>query len=349
MNIDWLKDGRKIPDETMLYIRVMAVHAVRELGYSPELVAKIYHFNRACIYRWLKQYDEGGYEALESQMPPGAEPLIDAEMDDWLKQTVLNSTPAEFGYDTKLWTSVILADLLKQEFGTVVAESTVRLHLKSQGLSYQKPEYQDVQRDEKEVEFFLNEKYPRIQHLAEKIGAEIGFEDESGVGVMTRHGRTWGARGQTPVIKASMQRGGYNVLSIITNEGLMDYSIKEGSINGEKYIEFLQELISKRSHPLILLVDHATFHGSKQVRDFVRAHRHQLRIFFLPKRAPEYNPDEQVWNEIKNHRIGKQPVKNKHELKERLVFELESLKQNAGRIISFFHLPNTLYANGCVS
>ena len=32
-------------------------------------------------------------------------------------------------------------------------------------------------------------------------------------------------------------------------------------------------------------------------------------MFFLPKRAPEYNPDEQVWNEVKNNRIGKQPEK----------------------------------------
>jgi len=32
-------------------------------------------------------------------------------------------------------------------------------------------------------------------------------------------------------------------------------------------------------------------------------------VFFWPKRAPEYNPDEQVWNEVKNNRIGKQPVR----------------------------------------
>ena len=73
MDIDWLADGRKIPDDVMYYIRVMAVHAVRALGLSPELIAEAYNFNRACIYRWLRQYDEGGYEALESRMPPRGE------------------------------------------------------------------------------------------------------------------------------------------------------------------------------------------------------------------------------------------------------------------------------------
>ena len=56
---------------------------------------------------------------------------INAEMDNWLKQTTLKYMPADFGYDTNLWTSAILADLLKQEFDVEVSESTVRLHLKA--------------------------------------------------------------------------------------------------------------------------------------------------------------------------------------------------------------------------
>ena len=238
--------------------------------------------------------------------------------------------------------------MLEQKFGVTVGESTVRLHLKALKLTCQKPEYQDAKRDEQEIEHFLNDKFPKIQRLAKKMGADIGFEDEAGVGVMTRHGRTWGLSGQTPVIKVSMQRGGYNVLSVVTPKGHISYSIKDDTIDGKLYIEFLEELLLDRERPLILLVDHATFHGSKQVRDFVRAHRTRLRVFFLPKRAPEFNPDEQVWNEIKNNRIGKQPIKNKADLKERLISALDSLKQNSNRIISFFSMPDTQYAAGNV-
>lgn len=344
MNYDWLYDGRKIPDEVMHYIRVMAVYAVRMLGQSPEVVAKTFDFNRACIYRWLRQYDEGGFAALESAMPPGAQPLITSEMDEWLKQTVLNKTPVNFEYDTNLWTCEILVALLEKEFGVTVSDSAVRLHLKALGLTFQKPEYQDAGRDEQEVEHFLNVKFPKIQQLAAKLGADIGFQDESGVGVATRYGQTWGLRGDTPVIKVSMKRGGYNVISAITTEGEMQYSVEEGSVNGEVFVGFLKQLIQDRDRPLILLVDHATFHSSKPVRDFVRAHRSELRIFFLPKRAPEMNPDEQVWNEIKTHRIGKQPVKDKTDLKDRLDSTLISLKNDTKRVLSFFRLPNTRYA-----
>ena len=266
-------------------------------------------------------------------------------MDVWLKQAVLRHTPVDFGYDTTLWTRDILAELLKKEFGVAVSGSTVSLHLRKLGLSYQQPAYQDRDRDPGEVERFLNDKFPRIQRLADKLGADIGFEDEAGVGIMTRSGRTWGVVGTTPVVRVCMKRGGYNVLSMVTPTGEMKYSVTADSVDSVHYIEFLKNLIRDRERPLILLVDRISFHRSQKVRDFVRAHRAQLRIFFLPRRTPEMNPDEQVWNEIKNHRIGKQPVENKNNLKKRLYSALRSVQKNTGRILSFFQLPATQYAS----
>ena len=64
------------------------------------------------------------------------------------------------------------------------------LHLRKLRLSYQQPGYQDRDRDAGEVGRFINDKFPRIQRLADRLGADIGFEDEAGVGIMTRSGRT---------------------------------------------------------------------------------------------------------------------------------------------------------------
>ena len=52
----------------------------------------------------------------------------------------------------------------------------------------------------------------------------------------------------------------------------------------------------------------------------------------------------QVWNEIKNNQLGKQPIKNKQDLKKRLYSALRSLQRQSERIRSFFQLPDTLYA-----
>lgn len=344
MEADWLSDARKIPDEVMNYLRRIAVRAVEEKNYSPEAIADILGISRSSLYDWLRWYREGGENALDTQSAPGAAPVISEEMDRWLKTVVLTTTPVEHGYDTRLWNRDLLAELLKQRFGIEVAGNTVSLHLRRLGLSYQTPCYRALEQDPAQVAAFLEVKFPRIQRLAAKLDADIGFEDESGVGVSTRSGRTWGAVGQPPPVVAPDRRGGYNVLSIITAEGEMHYSLAAANINGKRYVAFLRQLLRTRTRPLIVIADRASFHRSAVVRQFVRAHRSQIRLFFFPTHSPELNPDEQVWNEIKHRRIGKQPVKNKIDLKKRLRSALKSLQLKAERIRSYFQLPETQYA-----
>src|ERR671917_1122378 len=144
----------------------------------------------------------------ESRMPPSAKPVITREVEVWLEETVLSSTPVQHGHDTNLWTRDILAEMLKKEFGVSVSGLSVSLHLRELGLSYQKPSYRDVARDEQEVEHFVNDTFPRIHRLADKMGADIGFEDEAGIGLMRRLGRAGGRVGSTPVVQVVIQRGG---------------------------------------------------------------------------------------------------------------------------------------------
>ncbi len=70
MNIKRISDGRQIPNQVMSELRKIAVRAVTEKGYSPELVIDIIGLSRSCIYDWLNRYHEGGIERLESQVAP---------------------------------------------------------------------------------------------------------------------------------------------------------------------------------------------------------------------------------------------------------------------------------------
>ena len=344
MSAEWLQDARKIPDEVMSYLRKLAVRAIVEKGYSPEFVADACGMSRTAVYDWLQRYRRGGYSALETQKAPGSSPIITEEMDQWIKDAVLNHTPTDFGYDTALWTRQILAELLNEKYGVNVAGSTVSLHLRNLGLSYQKPWLRASEQDPQKVDHFLHETFPRIQRLAERIGADIAFEDEAGIGLQTHSGKTWGEVGTTPQVFVTGKRAGFNMLSMVTAEGVLRFSIKEGKIDSEKYIEFLRQIIQGRSNPIILIVDRAPFHRSKKVRDFVRLHRRKIRIYFLPSYSPELNPDEQVWNMVKSKKVGRKSVKTKSQLKEKVNSTLRSLQQKTEAIKSFFMLPHTRYA-----
>jgi len=343
MNADWMSDTRKIPDKVMSYIRKIAVHAIVDRSHSPERVADILNISHNAIYQWLRRYHEGGDDALDTKQASGAPLIITPEIDRWLKNTILYSAPADYGYDTELWTLKILVALLDKKFRIQVYESTVANHLHRLDLSCQVPEYRTYGYNPHEVENYLTNKWPKTQSVAEKMDADILFEDEAGIGVMTRSGRTWGEVNSPPIVPASDKRGGYNALSAITLSDAFYYTIKDQHIGSDQYIGFLKMIIDQHPRPIIIVADHASFHRSKKVRDFVRGHRHKIRTFFLPKHAPALNPDEQVWNEVKHRQLAREPIIDKKDLKTQLSSSFRRLKHNAARIISFFHLKDTRY------
>jgi transposase len=128
MNADWMSDARKIPDQVMSYVRRSAVCAVEEKHYSPEEAADFLGISRSSIYEWIHKYREEGEEALDTQKAPGAPLVMTPEIDEWLRKTILTSTPEAHGYDTVLWTLNIIVELLKKHFGLWVSDSTVALH-----------------------------------------------------------------------------------------------------------------------------------------------------------------------------------------------------------------------------
>ena len=99
---------------------------------------------------------------LNTLTSPGAPGVITAELDEWLQDTVIHGKPLDVGYDTVRWTRALLAELLNKEFGIEVAGSTVSLHVKHLDLSYQQPAYRPRAQDPQEVEYFLNETFPRL-------------------------------------------------------------------------------------------------------------------------------------------------------------------------------------------
>lgn len=343
MDTDWFNDKRKIPDEAMSYIRKIAVQAVVESKFSPTTVAAVLKISLSSIYAWIDWYNRGGYDALDTAKAPGAEPRITPEMDELIKEIILKETPLDYGYDTPLWTCPIVAAIVKKIFGIEVFATTIDIHLKRMGLTPQKPNYIAREQDPSEVEHFLNDKFPRIQNLAKHMGADIAFEDEAGVSMREHAGRTWGLAGKPPSVIVSGQHARLNVLSLVTKDGILEYDVTDERIDSGKYIEFLADVLEGRDRPLVLVLDHARFHDSKSVRAFVRENRKMIRVYFLPKYAPELNPTEQVWQEIKENQLRRRPAYSKSDLRKKLMDALKSLQNNTDRVVSFFHLPHTRY------
>src|SRR3990172_7689632 len=92
-------------------------------------------------------------------------------------------------------------DLGPRRFEVVLHIATIARLLDRLGITPQKPTRQAFQRDPVECERWMTEAFPRIVREARRRQAVLVFLDETGVREDQPVGRTWGERGQRPVVR----------------------------------------------------------------------------------------------------------------------------------------------------
>ena len=114
-------------------------------------------------------------------------------------------------------------------------------------LTAQKPLQRAYQRDPEAIERWQRELYPAIVKRAKKDGADIYFWDESGFRADSVHGKTWGVRGQTPVLQVPGQRQSIGAASAVSAKGAFWFVTYQGGLNGELFVEMLKKLCALES------------------------------------------------------------------------------------------------------
>ena len=331
-------DGRRLNRKTLEEIRIRAVKRV-EAGESPEVVIKALGLTRPRIYEWISLYREGGLDALKSRTAPGRRPKLLGEQLRVIYRHVVGNSPLQLKFPFALWTCAMVRELIDREFGVKLSEVSVGRVLKKLGLTPQRPKWSAYQQDSGLVASWIATDFPQIQRLAKATGAIIYFGDESSIRSDYHSGTTWAPRGETPTVKTTGSRFKLNMISAVNAMGTLRFMVTDQNVTGEVFIDFLKGLIHDESRPVFLIVDQHPVHRSKMVKEFVAASKGKLRIFLLPPYSPELNPDEQVWNHVKNHGLGRMIIKGASQLREMVLARLSMLQQTPELVRSFFRHP----------
>jgi hypothetical protein len=147
---------------------------------------------------------------------------------------------------------------------------------------------------------------------AADLGAWLIFEDESGQGLRPPRGRTWGRRGQTPVVTVTGAHNARVSLAALIaikpgHRPRLIYRVHRRRPRGKDqrkgfteadYAQLLDAAHQQLGGPLVLIWDNLNTHISAAMAELIAA-RDWLTVFRLPPYAHELNPVELVWSHLK--------------------------------------------------
>ena len=336
-------DARKLDHKTLEDLRIRAVRAVQG-GQSPEDVAVTMAVHRTTLYGWLAMYRQGGWGALRAKPIPGRPPKLAGRDMRWIFQTITTKNPMQMKFQFALWTREMVRELINKKFGLKLSLQSVGRLLAQLGITCQRPIDKAIEQSPELVSQWLSKEFPAIKKRAAKIGASIYFGDASHLRSDFHAGTTWGEKGKTPVIRTTGKRFGLSVISAINNRGEMRFMVVDGGVNSDQFIKFLKRLIFRAKSKIFLIVDRGPAHVSKKTKAFVETIKESLELFYLPPYSPELNPDELVWNDLKNNTVGRSVVTQKDAFKDLVTRNMQKLKARPQKIKSFFHKDTCRYA-----
>jgi transposase len=302
------QDARSLSQEAQEDLRRRVVEAVQK-GLSQTEAARVFAVARGTVSRWMGLVKRAGRRALRARRRgrPPVSRLAPHQAATTVRM-ILGGCPDQLSLPFALWTREAVQQLLSRKFNVQVSVWTVGRYLRAWGLTPQKPVRRAYEQDPVAVRKWLEDEYPAIRAQARQWKAQIHWLDEMGLRSDHQAGRSYGRRGQTPVVLGTGQRFRCNMISSITNRGRLSFMIFRQRFTARVFLNFLNRLLRqtrKTRRKIVLIVDGHPVHKSRSVRRWLAEHAEQIRIFCLPSYSPELNPDELLNQDVKTNALGR--------------------------------------------
>lgn len=346
-------DSRKLTLEQKEFLRKRAVLMVFKDKKKQTEVANILRISKKSIYLWCKSYKDYGIVSLDNKKhgrPKSTITKLKPYQCANIVRIITDNTPNQLKLPFMLWDRKSVQLLIKDKFNIDLSVWTVGRYLKKWGFTPQRPLAKSFEKDPKKVTKFLQEEFPAIKEKAKQENGEIHFLDEMGLKNNIHHYiRGYSKKGQTPIIAKSGKRLSINMISTIANNGKMRFMTYKGSMDRDKFITFLKQLIKANQEygnkkKIFLIADNLKVHKAYKVQDFIKRNKDKIEIFYLPPYSPELNPDELLNQDVKSNALKYKIVKTEDHLKNYLKSYLFKIQKTPQKIKNFFKKECVRYA-----
>ena len=175
------------------------------------------------------------------------------------------------------------------------------------------------------------------QKGAEAQEQTLLFIDESGFYPLPSVVRTYAPVGQTPILREWCTRDHLSAISAISPEGKLYFYSQGRALDSADVVAFLEHLLREVPGRLVIIWDGAPIHRSHVIKEFLaNGAAPRLHLERLPAYAPELNPGEGLWQQLKGVELRNLCCFNIPHLTHELRDAVKRVRRKAHLIKSFF-------------
>jgi transposase len=305
-------------------------------GWRQREIAVAVDVSEGAVSRWLAAARQRGETALMTRPGRGRSAKLSAAQMRLIPD-FLGHGPEAYGFRGNVWTTARVAKVIEEEFGVSYHKGHVSRLLKQLGWTPQVPVIRALQRDEDEIRHWQQVVWPQLQRQASRERRTLVFTDESGFYLLPGVVKTYAPAGNPPVLYEWQTRDHLSVMGGLTREAKVYSLVRQESLNGLHTLEFLKHLLRYLGPRLLVIWDGSPIHRRAAVKEFLASRQGQgVRVERLPAYAPDLNPVEGLWQQLKHVELRNVVCLDLEELHLQLHSAIARLRQKPHLIWSFF-------------
>jgi putative transposase len=188
-----------------------------------------------------------------------------------------------------------------------------------------------------------------------RLGAHLLLIDESGLLLAPLVRRSLAPRGEPATLEhPAKHRQKVSLIAGLTISphqqrlGLYFSSLINASFDQTAVAWFLRQVLKHLRGPVIVVWDRGTMHRGPEIRQLL-ADYPRLTLELLPPYAPELNPVEQIWTQVKWNRLCNLAAESSSHLEQLVFQELAPLRNDRDRLRSFWDASELPWPRALVS
>jgi transposase len=210
----------------------------------------------------------------------------------------VQATPAVVGIALANWRWKVVRQFIQIRFGVTLGHSSCLNYLHRLGFVLKRPKKRLAKANPEKRDAFVAG-YAALRVEAQARGAKIFFVDEAHFRADVELRAKWVLRGEPALVDTSSPKYGekatyYSAVCLETGE--VDAWPVDSNTNAATSVVFLQQLREKHPEPLIVIWDNGPAHHGPEIRAYLTTPDLQLRLVPLPGYSPDFNPDEAIWD-----------------------------------------------------